>query len=196
MSRLIEFDSSTENSVIMAEIRRRNFASQKIDFWHGITDGHSERQWVLESNGKDVVFPNWGYGEPCNAFGGKVGHATFGALSIGLGWPHRTTATCWKFGNVCRMKSFRNIWGQKTQKTGSTKRKESAYYQEVAHKVNAAVYSYLYFIINLCKILMIASLWQQAAHVFIVAIVDAKVQDYWLQTHLMSTPDCPEKSWT
>ena len=85
MSSLIEFDSSEENSVIIPEIRRRNFASQKIDLWHGNIDGHSEGQWVLELNGKDVVFPNWGYGEPSNAFGSKFGYAAFGALDDHIG---------------------------------------------------------------------------------------------------------------
>ena len=63
---LVEIDSAEENSVIIAEIKRRNFASEKIEFWLGITDRHSEGHWVLESTGKSVVFTDWHSGEPNN----------------------------------------------------------------------------------------------------------------------------------
>ena len=71
VSHLIEIDSSEENHAIIAEIRRRNFRSKKIDFWLGITDRHSEGHWVLESTGKDVAFTNWHHNEPNNAYLGE-----------------------------------------------------------------------------------------------------------------------------
>jgi len=63
-ARLVEIESAEENSAIIAEIERRNFAARKIGFWIGITDRHSEGRWVLESTGKSVVFTDWYYGEP------------------------------------------------------------------------------------------------------------------------------------
>ena len=65
-ARLVEIDSAEENRAIVAEIKRRNFLSRKINFWLGITDRHSEGHWVLESTGKSVVFTNWHSGEPNN----------------------------------------------------------------------------------------------------------------------------------
>merc|ERR1719430_1588379 len=66
-ARLIEIESAEENRAIVAEIMRRKFHSQKINFWLGITDRHSEGHWVLESTGKSVVFTDWNSGEPNNA---------------------------------------------------------------------------------------------------------------------------------
>ena len=66
-ARLVEIDSAEENRAIVDEIKRRNFASRKIEFWIGITDQHSEGHWVLESNGKSVVFTEWNSGEPNSA---------------------------------------------------------------------------------------------------------------------------------
>merc|ERR1719209_1218623 len=63
---LVEIDSAEENRAIIAEIKRRNFVSRKIDFWLGITDRHSEGDWVHESTGKSVVFTDWRSGEPNN----------------------------------------------------------------------------------------------------------------------------------
>merc|ERR1712037_1057615 len=63
---LVEIDSAEENLAIVAEIKRRNFLSRKINFWLGITDRHSEGHWVLESTGKSVVFTDWNSGEPNN----------------------------------------------------------------------------------------------------------------------------------
>ena len=65
-ARLVEIDSAEENRAIVAEIQRRNFLSRKINFWLGITDRHSEGDWVLESTGKSVVFTDWNFGEPNN----------------------------------------------------------------------------------------------------------------------------------
>ena len=70
-SHLVEIESAKENNAIIAEIRRRNFLSRKIEFWLGITDRHSEGRWVLESTGKSVVFTNWNSGEPNNAHSGE-----------------------------------------------------------------------------------------------------------------------------
>ena len=64
---LVEIDSLEENRAIIAEIQRRNFFSQKIEFWLGITDRHSEGHWVLESTGESVVYTDWNSGEPNNA---------------------------------------------------------------------------------------------------------------------------------
>ena len=64
---LVEIDSAEENRAILAEIQRRDPLSRKIDFWLGITDRQSEGDWVLESNGKSVVFTDWNSGEPNNA---------------------------------------------------------------------------------------------------------------------------------
>merc|ERR1712088_708435 len=50
-ARLVEIDSAEENRAIDAEMQRRNSFSQKINFWLGITDRHSEGDWVLESTG-------------------------------------------------------------------------------------------------------------------------------------------------
>ena len=69
-ARLIEIDSAVENRAIIAEIQRRNEIGRvgwKFNFWLGITDRHSEGNWVLESTGKSVVYTNWNYGEPNNA---------------------------------------------------------------------------------------------------------------------------------
>jgi len=63
---LVEIDSAEENRAIVAELKRRNFFSRKINFWLGINDRHSEGHWVLESTGKSVVFTNWLSGEPNN----------------------------------------------------------------------------------------------------------------------------------
>merc|ERR1719391_1502422 len=65
-ARLVEIESAEENSAIIAEIKRRNFVSRKIEFWIGITDRHYEGRWVLESTGKSVVFTDWHSGEPNN----------------------------------------------------------------------------------------------------------------------------------
>jgi hypothetical protein len=64
---LVEIDSAEENIAILAEIHRQNFVSRGIYFWLGITDRHSEGDWVLESTGKSVVFTDWNSGEPNNA---------------------------------------------------------------------------------------------------------------------------------
>ena len=61
-ARLVEIESAEENRAIVAEMMRRNFRSQKLEFWLGITDRHSEGHWVLESTGKSVVFTDWNYG--------------------------------------------------------------------------------------------------------------------------------------
>ena len=67
-ARLVEIDSAEENRVIIAEIKQRNFDSQKMEeFWLGITDRHSEGHWVLESTGESVVYTDWNSGEPNNA---------------------------------------------------------------------------------------------------------------------------------
>merc|ERR1719350_1875603 len=68
-ARLVEIDSMEENRAIVAEIQERDFFSRKIEFWLGITDRHSEGDWVLESTGKSVVFTNWNSGEPNNGNG-------------------------------------------------------------------------------------------------------------------------------
>ena len=70
-ARLVEIDSAEENRAIVAEIKRRNFYSKKIQVWLGITDRHSEGHWVLESTGKSVVFTNWSSGEPNNSGSGE-----------------------------------------------------------------------------------------------------------------------------
>merc|ERR1712233_295356 len=70
-SHLVEIESAEENNAIIAEIRRRNFLSRKIEFWLGITDRHSEGRWVLESTGKSVVFTDWNAGEPNNGASGE-----------------------------------------------------------------------------------------------------------------------------
>ena len=66
-ARLVEIDSAEENRAIVAEMQRRNSFSRKINFWLGITDRHSEGQWLLESTFKSVVFTDWRSGEPDNA---------------------------------------------------------------------------------------------------------------------------------
>merc|ERR1711971_873019 len=58
-ARLVEIDSAEENRAIIAEMQRRNSFSRKINFWLGITDRHSEGQWLLESTFKSVVFTDW-----------------------------------------------------------------------------------------------------------------------------------------
>merc|ERR1712179_437530 len=63
---LVVIDSAEENRAIVAEIDRRNFVSRGIKFWQGITDRHSEGNWVIESTGESVVFTNWNHGEPNN----------------------------------------------------------------------------------------------------------------------------------
>ena len=78
-ARLIEIDSSEENSAINAEIKRRNSASQKVEFWLGITDRHLEGHWVLESTTKPIVFTNWSSGEPNNS--GNPGHENCAHIS-------------------------------------------------------------------------------------------------------------------
>ena len=65
-ARLVEIDSAEENRAIVAEMQRRNSFSRKINFWLGITDRHSEGQWLLESTFKSVVFTDWRSGEPNN----------------------------------------------------------------------------------------------------------------------------------
>ena len=70
-ARLVEIDSAEENRAIVAEIKRRNFHSKKIQVWLGITDRHSEGHWVLESTGKSVVFTDWHSGEPNNFRSGE-----------------------------------------------------------------------------------------------------------------------------
>merc|ERR1712130_80935 len=70
-SHLAEIESAEVNNAIIAEIKRRNFASRKIEFWLGITDRHSEGRWVLESTGKSVVFTDWNSGEPNNYGSGE-----------------------------------------------------------------------------------------------------------------------------
>jgi len=70
-ARLVEIESAEENRAIIAEIKRHNFVSRKIEFWIGITDRHSEGRWVLESTGKSVVFTDWHSGEPNNANSGE-----------------------------------------------------------------------------------------------------------------------------
>ena len=70
-ARLVEIDSAEENNAIIAEIKRRDFVSRKINFWLGITDRQSEGHWVLESTGKSVVFTDWHSGEPNNYGSGE-----------------------------------------------------------------------------------------------------------------------------
>ena len=70
-ARLVEIESAEENRAIVAEMMRRNFRSQKLEFWLGITDRHSEGHWVLESTGKSVGFTDWDSGEPNNANSGE-----------------------------------------------------------------------------------------------------------------------------
>merc|ERR550519_1968739 len=70
-ARLVEIESAEENRAIIAELKRRNFHSKKIQVWLGITDRHSEGHWVLESTGKSVVFTDWNSGEPNNLGSGE-----------------------------------------------------------------------------------------------------------------------------
>merc|ERR1719264_861495 len=65
---LVEIDSAEENIAILAEIQRQNFGTY---FWLGITDRHSEGDWVLESTGKSVAFSDWNSGEPNNGAWGS-----------------------------------------------------------------------------------------------------------------------------
>ena len=48
LSQLVEVNSREENEAIKAEINRRGFRSRKVEFWMGVTDRHSEGNWVLE----------------------------------------------------------------------------------------------------------------------------------------------------
>ena len=70
-ARLVEINSAEENRAIIAEIKRSNFDSRKIEFWLGITDRHSEGDWVLESTGKSVVFTDWNFWDPENLGSGE-----------------------------------------------------------------------------------------------------------------------------
>merc|ERR1712018_809842 len=81
---LVEIDSAEENRAIIAEMHRQNSFSQKINFWLGITDRHSEGHWVLESTGKSVVFTDWKSGEPNNA--GRSGSENCAFINELEGW--------------------------------------------------------------------------------------------------------------
>ena len=69
---LVEINTQEENEAIKAEIDRRGFRARHIEFWLGITDRHSEGNWVLESNGERIPFTDWDEktGEP-NDEGGR-----------------------------------------------------------------------------------------------------------------------------
>merc|ERR1712018_399584 len=83
-ARLIEIDSAEENRAIIAEMHRQNSFSQKINFWLGITDRHSEGHWVSESTGKSVNFTDWKSGEPNNA--GRFGSENCAFINELEGW--------------------------------------------------------------------------------------------------------------
>ena len=67
-ARLIEIDSTEENSAISIHLNQHDFG---MAFWLGITDRHSEGHWVYESTGKSVVFTSWYSEEPNNANRGE-----------------------------------------------------------------------------------------------------------------------------
>ena len=76
-SHLVEINSEEENTAILAEIGQQGFHSRNIEFWLGITDRHSEGNWVLESTGESLPFSKWetfqpddgGEGEDCAHLG-------------------------------------------------------------------------------------------------------------------------------
>ena len=70
LSQLVEVNSREENEAIKAEINRRGFRSRKVEFWMGVTDRHSEGNWVLESTGESPPFTYLRDGEP-NDFEGE-----------------------------------------------------------------------------------------------------------------------------
>ena len=101
-ARLIEIDSAEENSVIIAEIKRRNFVSRKIEFWLGITDRHSEGQWVLESTGERLVFANWSSREPINQEE-NCAHINSKYKWMDRGCDHKTGRGKWKRTALCEI---------------------------------------------------------------------------------------------
>ena len=76
LSQLVEVNSREENEAIMAEINRRDFRSRKVEFWMGVTDRHSEGNWVLESTGESLPFTYWRDGEPNGSGGEDCAHWT------------------------------------------------------------------------------------------------------------------------
>ena len=62
--KLVEIDSEEENTALTEEIKRREY--EKMNFWIGLTDRKSERDWVLESSGLTPAYTNWGDTEPNN----------------------------------------------------------------------------------------------------------------------------------
>ena len=76
LSQLVEVNSREENEAIKAEINRRGFRSRKVEFWMGITDRHSEGNWVLESTGESLPFTYWRDGEPNDSGGEDCAHWT------------------------------------------------------------------------------------------------------------------------
>ena len=63
-SHLVEINSEEENTAILAEIGQQGFHSRNIEFWLGITDRHSEGNWVLESTGESLPFSKWETSQP------------------------------------------------------------------------------------------------------------------------------------
>ena len=62
--KLVEINSEEENTALVEEIKRREY--EKMNFWIGLTDRKSERDWVLESSGLTPAYTNWGDTEPNN----------------------------------------------------------------------------------------------------------------------------------
>ena len=71
LSQLVEVNSQEENEAIKVEINRRGFRPRKVEFWMGVTDRHSEGNWVLESTGESLPFTYWRDGEPNDSGGGE-----------------------------------------------------------------------------------------------------------------------------
>ena len=59
---LVEIDSKKENTALVEDIKRRGFSDRL--FWMGLTDRGSEDDWILETNGSEPSYLNWGGGEP------------------------------------------------------------------------------------------------------------------------------------
>ena len=76
LSHLVEVNSREGNEAIMGEINRRDFRSRKVEFWMGVTDRHSEGNWVLESTGESLPFTYWRDGEPDDGEEGNCAHWT------------------------------------------------------------------------------------------------------------------------
>merc|ERR1712088_1178603 len=107
---LVEIDSAEENRAIIAEIKRSNFDLRQIEFWLGITDRHSEGNWVLESTGKSVVFTDWNFWDPENLGSGEnCAHTNEVYTWNNIGCNHKAesgymrTALCEKYSN-------REVW--------------------------------------------------------------------------------------